>query len=243
MKICILIIYSYKSYYEKMRCILQSFYSEFDIPFYFIQFREVQDKDIVLEDNNIFVKGAESFAGITQKTMKAFELISNMYDFDFYIRSNISTVINIINLKQFLNSIPRNNIYCGGIKFTLNWIDNTTGGNYGKELLGLPFIQGTSIIISNDIVSSLCKNIDKINYELVDDLAFAVYIRDYHNDILTDTNNYLKYRARTECITVSNLEKILSEKNVVFYRNNLASCERQIEIGHMTRICQELSKI
>ena len=277
MKICILIIYSGASRsvscgdrinsgtsmdefrdetYLSMKNILKNFYSKFknnDVYYYFTQFREVQTESIELIENDIYVKGNESYMNILDKTIKSFELMNKLHiDYDFLIRANISTIIDINNLLKFLNSIPKNNIYCGGCKLNLQWLDP----NYGivdDTLFGLNYIQGTSIILSKNIVESICNNKDKLNYKIIDDVSIGLFIKKYHNNIFVDTHNLNKYNNIKVNVDQSVFMKSYGEgnclesidniqnKNIVFYRNR--SNLNKVDMARMEMISKCLIEI
>jgi len=275
MKICIIIIYSGASWkgdqqnsgtsmdefrdetYLSMKNILKKFYSKFknnDVYYYFTQFREKQTETIELIDNDIYVKGNESAMNILDKTIKSFELMNKLHiDYDFLIRANISTIIDINNLLIFLNSLPKNNIYCGGCKLNLQWLDP----NYGivdDTLFGLNYIQGTSIILSKNIVESICNNKDKLNYKIIDDVSIGLFIKEYHNNIFVDTNNLNKYKSNIvvnvdQSIFIKSygggnyLESVenIQNKNIVFYRNR--SNSNKVDSARMEMISKCLIEI
>ena len=211
MKICLLIIYSSSKEYFFMKCILEKFYNTYindDFHFYFTQFRESQIDDVELEDRTIYIKGQETHLNILKKTVKSFELINKTHDYDFCIRTNISTIVDINNLNKFLNSIPKTNIYCGGCVYLIDRLD-IPFGVVDKSFFGKLFVQGTSIILSKDIVQSMCNKKDKINYNIIDDVSIGLFIEEYHNNILADSKkNNAKFNFTGQY-----------DLNAVFYRN------------------------
>lgn len=91
------------------------------------------------EEDFIYVKGHESInPGMILKTCKAIEFINQIYDYDFIIRTNLSTVFHMPNLMEYLTIIPNINA-CGGF-------------NYRS------FITGTGIILSRDVGNQIVDN-------------------------------------------------------------------------------------
>lgn len=237
MKICILIIYSFSEQYALMKNILQNYYSKYnnEIYFYFLESNEKLANDIEFHDNTISVKLPETCLNIMHKTIKSMEAVCNKHkDFDFLIRTNISTVIDISNLMKFLHSIPKNDIFCGGGTMNLQWLDH----HYGirdKSLFGTLYIQGTGIIMSRNIVNSMCKNKTKFNYSVIDDVSFGVFIKQYHYNILQSSKWLQKYNAKIKWLSdSSNVNEICKIPNLVFYRNK--SKNRENDIKHIKEI-------
>jgi len=82
---------------------------------YFIVHDPFQNEEIKIADDFIYVKGEEKLLNITDKTLKSIKYLlkDKGLDFNFVIRTNLSTVINLYELDIFLNSIPPKEIYCG----------------------------------------------------------------------------------------------------------------------------------
>ena len=58
------------------------------------------------------------------------------------------------------------------------------------SLTNLHFFQGTSIIMSHDVINHLLNNQDKIKFDIVDDVSIAMYLRTYLPDVYNCINNY-----------------------------------------------------
>jgi len=178
MKLLILSIYSNDKKYDEMLKIQQSYVHQYsNVIYYFICLRK-QTNMIEVEKDIIYVKGEEAFLNITYKTIEALNYALQHIEFDYMIRTNISTIINIPALIKYCSSITKKNIYTGGNLLTLQWID-TKSGIKNKKLFGTKFFQGTSIIMSKNVVSYLVKHKSKIRYDIVDDVAFGLFIDTY----------------------------------------------------------------
>jgi hypothetical protein len=186
MKILILSIYNETEIYKQMKEIQLSYINTNEnIEYYFIVFDENISEKVILRDNFIYVKGFENCMNILEKTIIALDyLINNMNKkYDFIIRTNVSTLFNYKLLIEYLNSIPKNNIYLGGILFQLAWLDYKYGiSDFTKNLYSLNdmwFFQGTCIIMSNDVVNFILQNIIQLKFNIIDDVAIGLFIRDY----------------------------------------------------------------
>jgi hypothetical protein len=203
--------------------------------FYFTEYKQ-QSKEIDVNEHNIYINGEEKTLNIIYKTAKAIEYIYKMHsDIDFLVRTNLSTVIDFTNLHKKLNSIPKFDIYGGGYLYNLQWISENDG-IYDKSLWGLQFYQGTAIILSKDIIESMCNNLTNINYTLVDDVSIGLYVKEYHINALKN-------------LQISNCKFIFSQDNknndiiedAIFYRNSRGN--RELDIDNMQIIMNKLLKI
>ena len=217
MKVLILSIYNDTPIYNRMFELQNKYINNIaykNIDYYFVTFRNEQNELIVKDANILYVKGTESYLGITDKTLKSLKYLLDISKYDYIIRTNISTIIHFSNLINFLDTLPKKNVYLGGVFLTLNWFDHKGGINEINieklSLRGLKYIQGTSIILSNDIAEYILQNSYLINHELVDDVAIGLFIRDNLPDIYRNltSDKCCKYQ-------VNNFSN-----DVVFIRNN-----------------------
>jgi len=127
--------------FKKLHCIyLKNYYPI--IKFFFIEFNNNITEDILEIDNYIYVKGTESInPGMIIKTCKAIEYINNRYKYEFLIRTNLSTLFNMMNLLEYISIIPTENA-CGGFGYR-------------------SFISGTCIVLSQDITLKIVENFYK----------------------------------------------------------------------------------
>jgi hypothetical protein len=172
-----------------------------NIDVYFVTFNNFQQEDVKLIDNVINIKGCESYINILYKTLVGLEYIHNNISssYDFVVRTNISTLINLNNLYDFLLTVPNKNIYTGGTLETLKWMLQTYEISENKQAYrnyyyGLKYIQGTSIIMSYDVVKSIFKIKQNIEYDIVDDVKLGILIRDNLPQVYKniETNPYAK---------------------------------------------------
>jgi len=143
------------------------------------------------------------------------------------IRSNIST---IINFKLLDDELKINKInYGGGRVLTLSWIDKLSGV-IDNTFFGLNFVSGTSIIFSKKCASRLLKEKNKINYELVDDVAIGVFMRDILKEMPTNIQNGEAFID----VTSKSIKKITNQSKYIFYRNKNET--RITDVNNMKRI-------
>jgi hypothetical protein len=92
------------------------------------------------------------------KTIKAMEYIDSLFTYDFFIRTNLSTVWDFNKIHMHLNELPTSNCYSGYSHIT--------------------FVSGTDIILTPDIVKIIIQYKNHIRYDTVDDLALGFYLYD-----------------------------------------------------------------
>lgn len=237
MKILILIIYNDDADYYRKMFELQNEYinNNENVDVYFIKYNNKQKQPIVEQNNLISIYGNEKLLNIIHKTIVALDFLINLKNknYDFIVRTNISTLININNLRCFLNECDKYNVYTGSKLENLQWYDEKSGINYNSNLehnlMGLRYMQGHSIIMSIDVVQCLLKNRYNINHAIVDDVTIGMFIRDFRPDI------YNKITETKLCKVSYNSYS----SDSVFIRNNLFTIDnvnRHYDIERMTNI-------
>jgi Glycosyl transferases group 1/Glycosyl transferase family 2 len=201
-KICILMLYSKDEYYDKMKKMSEYHYKNYEkydnIDYYYITLDPDLEQEYIIKDHDLIIKGTESYIpGILDKTLFALNLFKNKYN--YFVRSNISTIIDVDNLTNYLNT---NHVDYGGYIHQLNWEDkkfNITGTEY----LGTVFVEGTSITLSNNCVNNILNNKEKIP-NIIDDVAIGHFF---------NKNNIMPSYINTVINTSTKKEK------AIFYRN------------------------
>jgi hypothetical protein len=232
MKVLILIIFNTSYLYNEMLLIQKTYIHKYpNIDVYFVSLNEEQIEDIIIKDDFVFIKGKENYINILFKTIEALEYINNKIsnNYDFIVRSNISTIINLDNLYKYLTSISNTNIYTGGTIETLRWLLQPYEISEQKQAnrndyYGLKYVQGTGIIMSNDVVQNILKMKQTIEYDMVDDVKLGVIIRDYFQEIYKNIENQVLAK-----VTYNKFEE-----DCVFIRNR--SYERKLDIHRMRNI-------
>ena len=234
MKILNLILYSKSDEYDEMYN-LQSNYLKFikenlNIDYYFYCYDDIEE-DYKIIDDIIYIKGEESYLpGVLDKTIKSFELFIND-NYDYIIRSNISTVLNFELLINFLNN---NKIdYCGNI-IKINWLNNEHG--ITKKYFNEDFITGTCIILSNNAYTYLLNNKINLDYTVIDDIAISLLLK--YNFKFIELNNYYVVNDTN----VNEKKTFTNDKTyhqiIPFYRNK--SINRNNDIQYINILIDDL---
>lgn len=97
-----------------------------------------------LENSTLKVQGYHSITpGSMILTLKSMKSLKNHFTFDYIVRATTSTFWVLPKLKNMLLNLPRNNIFKGTLRFG-------------------PFVSGSGMIFSKDIVDILIANMDTL---------------------------------------------------------------------------------
>jgi hypothetical protein len=236
MKLLILSIYSNDKKYDEMLKIQRSYVHQYsNVIYYFVCLRK-QTNMIEIEKDIIYVKGEEAFLNITYKTIEALNYALQHIEFDYMIRTNISTIINIPALIKYCSSITKKSIYTGGNLITLQWF-HPEYGIKNKKLFGTKYFQGTSIIMSKNVVSYMVKYKSKLRYDIIDDIAFGLFIDTYLPDAFV-FENAPSFEKVPKNVRLDQLDK-----NTIFYRNrDLKSTDRKGDVKNMRLVRSMFTK-
>jgi len=175
-KIVNLIIYDESSSYErKMKLELEKLnrvHNHF-VKQIFVCFNNSIQNTMEVRGNILYMKGKETFIpGILDKTVKGMSYCYDKYDFDYLVRSNISTVIDFKRVP--FEEIPLDNMaYASSKVITLIKIKPKED----KSMIGLQFASGTNIIMNKRTVHYLLTNMNKLDRTIIDDVSIALLMR------------------------------------------------------------------
>lgn len=180
----------YKSHRERW---IKSFKYYKDAKYFFIKFNPSLESDILIEDNYILFKGSESYIpGILNKTLKAISLIYEFYNFDYLIRTNLSSCWQPYLLE---NKLIRNDSVYAVI------------GNYNN----IQFPSGAGIIIPKNIVLYILNNINDFTSNFADDVEFGTFILRHNIPLIA--------LERCDCF-INNISDISAIKYLESNKNN-----------------------
>lgn len=131
-----------------------------------------------IRKNEIVMKTYEGFApGIINKTIMALEAMQpRLSEFDYVIRTNLSSFYVFPQLLAFLKTLPKTSVY-RGVGFYPSPQD------VPPEFCQIPFISGAGIILSNDLASLLLKEsktLEKYKSELPDDVFIGLFFQKHN---------------------------------------------------------------
>jgi len=188
--------------YSEMRQFAREYFSLYkeNVKIFFIELKNDLECDVCEKDDYIYVKGEECITpGMYIKTIKSMEYVNNNYDYDFLIRTNLSSFWNLKNLFTLKKSLP---------------LTNFAGGFIICEL----FISGTGIILSKDVCINLVNlGIDyHTMYHYNEDVYIGILLEYSLNISLCDINNF-NYMLKW-CIDGDANVAMNDIENVLYYR-------------------------
>jgi hypothetical protein len=213
----------------------KKYYSRFsNVKTIYYKFDERLANEYELTDDILLIKGKETYIpGILDKTVSAFQYIDKHYEFDYMIRSNISTIVDFDLLTEYLQEQPIK--YGGGLK---NMI---TGDKNHPNLEKLIYASGTSIVFSKNTLKEFLNKKKHIRKDLIDDVSIGLLMQDHLQSI---EQHYIPEK-RFIFIPDKNGDKskivdIIKNKSYIFYRNR--QDERKTDVKQMEIIIDYLSK-
>ncbi len=233
-KILNLILYSDGPEYKKMYHELTRYLKAKSIWYYFFIYREDQTEVFIVEDDILYIKGKESFVpGILEKTLAAFKFALNL-EFDYIVRSNISTVINFDLLQRSLSGLTID--YGGPLYYYGSYVDHKSGLNEEKHKKygSCHFVVGICIVLSRRAINALLDDREYLlSLGIIDDVAIGIYFhnRAHYIRCKIGLNNYEFFSQKFEPSDLCN-------RNRIVYRNKHS--DRTIDVLNMKRIIDYL---
>lgn len=216
----VLVLYSDTSAaYKNMLQLQRNYLSTIpNIEYYFYAFRESQTDAIEIEKDMIYVKGKESLTpGCLVKTLSAM-LVTEHKSYEYILRLNISTVVDIVKLREMIATNPR--VQYAGAILQLNWTDLPCGitPEVLKKYRMLPYVRGIAILFHKNVVVKLLQDTDSINMNVVDDVAFGAWCKE--NGVpVTDWTPYM----------IENPSTVDASGPYFIYRNKHANREEDVK--------------
>ena len=126
-----------------------------------------------IKGNDLYVKTEEGYTpGIVNKTVLSLEVFKDkLKDYDYVLRTNLSSFYVFPRLLDFLATLPKTNCYCGVQMYIPP--QNTIFGL-------INFVSGAGIIMSSDLATKMVEGkeeIFKINKELPDDVLIGLFFQ------------------------------------------------------------------
>jgi hypothetical protein len=143
-----------------------------DVDSYFIESSNIYNEEIYIENDIMYVRGEEAHCTILNKSLKAMKFFKeNNKEYDFTIRTNISTIFNIPKLINLLNEYRDIEYLYGG----------DIAGLY-RNNCPIRFALGTCIILSKKLSDFMIENIDLFNHNIEDDISYGLFVGEHIPD-------------------------------------------------------------
>jgi hypothetical protein len=216
-----------KNYYQEMKALTTLYMSKYsyNINFFFVEADPNIRPEMEIINNDIFIKCKELYSSIFIKTIKALKYINDNYNYDYLIRTNVSSFFNIQNMLKYLSNLPKEKFAIG---FTLN------------IPIHCNFLHGTSIIITKDISYYLYKYYNKNYLKIADDVFISLILKSQNI-----TLNVLD-ESQIQFLIDDNYDeskpKFLEHDNILYYRikNNK---DRNIDIIYFKFLLQKIYNV
>jgi len=171
MRILILVIYSDNDpAYIRMRDIQRKYVHKYEnVDTYFIQSSYIHNEEVYIENDMSYVRCPEEYHTIIYKSLLTIDCLTNFFkkEYDFIIRSNISTIINIPKLLSLLGLFLDKEYLYGGDIAGINYLNR-----------GIRFALGTCIVISKNLYKKMTSELNKFTDQVADDVAFGLFVED-----------------------------------------------------------------
>ena len=190
-----------------------------DINYFFVEYNNNIDADIIEDGNFIYIKGHEEpiIPNILVKKMLAINYIHSKYEYDYMIHTNLTSLWNIPVLLSLYGEIPKLRCFAG--HFIFNSCITGTGIIISHDLTSLLLqIPATSAKMNEDVAISYfmlthgipvyhLENLEKykLNYQILDENEknpSSPLHKNYNLEINenTYTNNILYFRIKNSTI-------------------------------------------
>jgi hypothetical protein len=120
----------------------------------------------LIEDQRLVFPGISGWAGILPTTLSALDYITSNFDYDFIVRTNVSSYWNTSRLITVLNSMPRTDLFMGLV------------GTTSIHDFQLNFVSGAGMIMSRDVVEKILLNRFSLDFSYIDDVAIGILARE-----------------------------------------------------------------
>jgi hypothetical protein len=159
------------------------------------------------------------------KTIRAFEWISKNIKFDFLIRCNAGSFIDVDEALRFIQTKQSKNLYCGQ---KVNKLNNA--GDQIVKKFDIQYVQGSCILFSKDIIEIFNRNDDFLDY--CEDVSIGLYLMS--KGITIDDNCYRVNICDNQISFIK--DSVDSEQVEYYYHFRLRSQDRELDIRSMKKL-------
>jgi hypothetical protein len=148
--------------------------------------------DINIDDSNILITNTKEclIPGILHKTINAFEYCNNTYNYKHILRTNLSSFFILDKLLEMNYNLSDKGVYAG---LEFKW-----------------GIGGSEIWLSNDVITYIVLNKNKLNYNKIDDVSIGMLLRNKFNKLNIDLYNpfYMLNKEKSD--------KLIENRTIIF---------------------------
>ena len=188
MRLVVLVLANDNAEYNEMQSLWRIYMNKHpNITSFFIKYKEDLIEDVMINEDVIFIKGKETvIPGCLDKTIRSIEFLLKNMEFDFILRTNMSSVF---DLHKFYGLLNENIAYSG----VVNYYNN----NQNK------YVSGAGILFNKKTCIELIDSKMSLNYNIVDDVAIGELLTKKESIIITPLTRCeaFNYKANLELIT------------------------------------------
>lgn len=174
---------------------------------------------------HVFIKNDSNLYNMFGTFINFLKQNNDLINYDYIVRINSSTFLNIELFEQYLNTFPTTNCYAGYFGGIIN--------NIELPKKNTDFISGTCITFSKDVIHKLTQTV-QINYNKEDDLVIFDYMNNFNisrtfvpmywcdNNIMPNDETMLNIIKNFPLVRIKNLNKYLDIniwKNILNLKN------------------------
>ena len=188
MRLVALVLANDNAEYNEMQSLWRIYMNKHpNITSFFIKYKEDLIEDVMINEDVIFIKGKESvIPGCLDKTVRSIEYLLKNMEFDFILRTNMSSVFDFKKVYGLLNEKLT---YAGFI------------GYYNKNQN--KYVSGAGILLNKQTCLYVTNNKQLLNYNIIDDVAIGELLTKKGSIIITPLTRCeaFNYKANLELIT------------------------------------------
>jgi hypothetical protein len=240
MKILILAIYSNnEKYYTQMLEVQRRYVHKYEnVDFYFVQSSFEHNEEVFIDNDIIYVRCKESYNTMLYKSIRAMGYLTNFLkkEYDFTIRTNISTLINIPKMIEILSPFQDKEYLYAGELVAIERVN-----------ILIRFVLGTAIILSKKLANKMIHERLKFNPTLEEDVSFGLFVQQHVPSAFDNTLTLLQRVFYTHTLSNgynSNLNDFINFKEnnnldyIIVYRNKTGNRYNDVEM--MRYICDNI---
>lgn len=179
----------------------------------------IRKKSPHLKGNDLILPCKDGYLNCTEKTLQAFEYVSENYHFDYIFRTNLGSYVYLDRIIAFLADKPKTNFYSG------------IEGCFKKGDTIIKFASGSGYFLSKDLVDLIVLKKNSISRLIIDDVSLGEFMTgegitiDSRAVRLSYTNDELVYQIGNKTVDQIDLKRV--------YHVRLRSDDRNIDIERM----------
>lgn len=128
-----------------------------DLELIFVRSRKNSKPEYIKEESILYVDSSDGVHDTYEKVLKAFKFIDEHFEYDYILKTNTSTYINISLLKKFIEELPENDKNIYGPRYIIN------GSSGGKM-----YFRGSFLLFPRTVIKDVIKS-GKLGVKNVDD--------------------------------------------------------------------------